>query len=446
MTNVPMIPQGMAIPAALQGLFNTQPADDLTGGVGGMPILSVRGRVFRFKYRGVEQPIVDQAGYAIPYLDVIVVKASPLLSKIYYASAYNEGDDNAPDCWSIDGVVPDAQAPQKQCTTCAACPQNMWGSKITPQGNRTKACADSRRLALVPAGDPMNVNWGGVTMLRVPPASLADLATYGNSLQAAGLPYQAVITRLSWDMSVAFPKLTYQFGGMINDEQAKAVVHWMNSEQTTRLLSAANQPSPQPVAAPAGPPPYQQPVTPSVFAGTPVPPTTFQHPPSPPNPFAVAAGQATPATTQPVVVMQQPVASTARPEPPPGWAWNAEGTGFVQAPQQYAPPPPMVQQSPVASVVPPQPQTTFVPPPPPVAAPQLTPGNPGPVELGQQPPVGTRRGRPRAQQPVAPSPPATGALAPPVAAPTPTPNGADASVSPAPAELENLLGNILKTS
>jgi hypothetical protein len=101
-------------------------------------------------------------------LDVVLLKANPQLSKLYYSKAYAEGDDGAPDCSSANGITPDSGVPNPQSASCAGCPQNVWGSKITPQGTKTKACADMRRLAVVPERDIACQTWGARSSFASP--------------------------------------------------------------------------------------------------------------------------------------------------------------------------------------------------------------------------------------------------------------------------------------
>ncbi|MFX8094606.1 hypothetical protein ABTK72_20245, partial [Acinetobacter baumannii] len=85
------------------------------------------------------------------------------------------------------------------------------GSKISDNGSKSKACSDSRKLVIVPVGangavDFENLRFGGPMLLRVPPASLRAFAEYDAKLQAMGLPYYAVVTRLQFDQSQAYPR------------------------------------------------------------------------------------------------------------------------------------------------------------------------------------------------------------------------------------------------
>lgn len=235
------------IPFEMPKSLSTEMADlfggvknDLSEGVAdSFAVVSFKGKVWRVKWRGEEQIVKNADGDPSASLVAVIVKGSPQISKIYYPGAYNEGDADAPDCFSIDGVKPDPGAANAQAPTCASCPKNIWGSKITEQGNKTKACSDSRRIAIVPYPDLKNESFGGPLLLRVPPASLQELKSYGESLEAVGAPYQAVITKITFDMELAYPKLKFQAIKALTMDEAKVVHEVMNSDVIDRMLAEA---------------------------------------------------------------------------------------------------------------------------------------------------------------------------------------------------------------
>lgn len=141
------------------------------------------------------------------HLDVIIVDANPTQSKIFYLSAYNpaETEYKAPDCYSDNGVAPSARAAIPQCGTCAQCPHNVWGSKITPSGAQTKACADVKKLAVILAENPT----GPVYELRIPAASLKNLYAFVQSLNDRGVPLCSFVTRLAFDSQADYPKILF---------------------------------------------------------------------------------------------------------------------------------------------------------------------------------------------------------------------------------------------
>jgi hypothetical protein len=248
------------LPAEIADVFN---ADDLAGDLydgiqAGFAVVSIRGSRWRISKGGETEPVVNADGEPVASLECVIVKASRNVSKIFYAEAYAEGDAEAPDCWSVDGLTPDAGSGTPQSKTCATCPQNVWGSKITPAGKKTKACGDNRRIAVVPLGDILNKKYDGAMLLRVPAASLADLALYGKGMAGKGFPYNAVGTKMGFDLEASFPKLTFRPVRPLTEEQLMEVAEVSRSPQVQAILevaaehaapAAAVEPKPEPQAA-----------------------------------------------------------------------------------------------------------------------------------------------------------------------------------------------------
>jgi hypothetical protein len=240
------------LPAELQGVFN---ADDLAGDLydgiqGGFAVISIRGSRFRIAKGGEEEVMLNEKEEPIGSLECVIVKASRNVSKIFYKAAYAEGDAESPDCWSVNGLTPDAGAELPQSKTCATCPQNVWGSKITPAGKKTKACGDNRRTAVVPLGDILNKKYDGAMMLRIPAASLADLALYGKGMAGKGFPYNAIATRIGFDTSASFPKLTFKPIRALTEEELGQVAEIAVSPTVHTILDAPVDAAPAAAEAP----------------------------------------------------------------------------------------------------------------------------------------------------------------------------------------------------
>lgn len=224
-----------ALPAAFAGMIDDPELNqELVGGIqASFPVLSFRGKIWRIVSKGVETPLMNpQTGDPVASINVILLRGSKHINKIYFPTAYEEGSDQAPDCFSNDGIRPDPQAESPQAEFCASCPKNVWGSKITPQGSKTKACADSKRFAVASPNDPSNA-----LLLRVPPASLAELASYGEVLRANGAQFFTVVTKISFDIGVAYPKLKFSFVSQITGpEIAQQVVAARDSELVRQIM------------------------------------------------------------------------------------------------------------------------------------------------------------------------------------------------------------------
>lgn len=243
------------LPADLAAMFGTVGDDDLSGGVGaGFPSISIKGKVFHLK-RGGERTLIEnpkEPGAPATSLDVVILKANPTLSKLYYKSGYVEGSDDKPACYSDDGVAPAADAEEPQSQKCATCPHAQWGSKITDTGKKSKECQDSRRIAVAPLG-----NLEDAMLLRVPAASLKPLKLYGDEVKKRGLRYFAVGTKIGFDHTVAHPLLTFRPLGALPERMLRQVAEIMNGDLVSSILGLDDTPVQggfsAPDAAPAKP-------------------------------------------------------------------------------------------------------------------------------------------------------------------------------------------------
>lgn len=216
------------LPSSVASLFQVEKLG--VTGIGGFPTVSIKGKVFT-RVQGDEREVILRPNTDEPAgsIEVVIVKQNPNRSKVFYTGGYTEGSDAKPTCFSNDGITPDPQSAEKQANKCAVCKNNEWGSRITENGGKGKACADSQRIAIAPIGmlnDPM--------LLRVPAASLKTLDTYGDSLAKRGVPYQVVVTKIGFDYTVAHPSLTFKAMGFVDDASAKEIFE-------TSQLSVVNQ-------------------------------------------------------------------------------------------------------------------------------------------------------------------------------------------------------------
>ena len=163
-------PNGAGAIMQQSALFDQLPAewDDLTANVAiSFPILGIKGGKWHYRFRGEESILLDAQGrFPTPAVQVVILKAQKELSRTYYASGYVEGVNAPPDCWSSDGVAPDASVAQPINPVCATCPCDAWGSGATPAAPKAKACQQRRRTVVVPySGDLTNEAGGGPILL-----------------------------------------------------------------------------------------------------------------------------------------------------------------------------------------------------------------------------------------------------------------------------------------
>jgi hypothetical protein len=294
------------VPAHLAARIGTPSAltQSLGSGLGtgeSTPRISIKGSRFRIVEGGTET-VLDTTT-----IDVVVVGANPRLSKTWYAKAWTpESEPSSPDCFSLDGVSPDPQSTEPQNDLCASCPQNAWGSKVTPQGKQIKACSDQKRLAVVSADDPS----GAVYLLQVTPAALQGLGKYQKELSMRGIPAEIVRTRVGFDTDASFPKLKFDFGGFLDADTQQEVDKLFGSEQVLQITGElrTSTPAVPKVAAPA-------PVAPKPVAVAPAPqpaptPVAEPQPETPKRGFGAPKKAAAPAAA-PVAAAATPAAPSA---------------------------------------------------------------------------------------------------------------------------------------
>jgi len=210
-------------PAAIFGGFD--PTDDLGSGISvGFAVIGYRGKTWSIKYNGEEEPLLrtDGSGDPLASIDLVILKAPNHLSKVWYEQQWNDGSNAPPDCASSNGIVPDLNVPKKQNNICLTCRWNQFGSRPAVAGQaptKGKACGDNKRLAVVPLGSIKNEKYGGPMLLRTPAASLGDLGNFALQLKQVGWPYYAIGVRVSFDLSVSFPKFIFKaLRPLVNDE------------------------------------------------------------------------------------------------------------------------------------------------------------------------------------------------------------------------------------
>jgi hypothetical protein len=182
----------------------------LAGGVNtsaGMKRVSIKGGVFRLLAGGKEVASIEDR-----HLDVIVVKAAPKVSRIFYAGSYDkDAAASAPDCTSADGEKPDAGVKNKQAASCSMCANNIAGS-----GNgQSRACRYQQRLAVVlannPEGDVLQVTLPATSIFGKEEGEKRPLQAYARYMAAQTPPVNldAIVTRMKFDTKAESPKLIF---------------------------------------------------------------------------------------------------------------------------------------------------------------------------------------------------------------------------------------------
>jgi hypothetical protein len=210
----------------------------LTGGAGplGLKRVSIKGGVFRLLSAGKEIAAIDER-----YLDVIIVKAAPKVSRIFYAGSYDkDAAAAAPDCTSADGEKPDSNVKNKQAASCAQCPQNIAGS-----GNgQTRACRYQQRLAVVlannPEGDVLQVTLPATSIFGKEEGGKRPLQAYARYMAAQTPPVNldTIVTRMKFDTKAESPKLVFEAARWLTDEEYVAAQDQAHSSDAAKAVAA----------------------------------------------------------------------------------------------------------------------------------------------------------------------------------------------------------------
>ncbi len=210
------------------------------------PTIGMKGTRFAVKIDGEETvlPTIE--------LSAILLGAKASLDKNWYAEAYdpNSTEIKAPDCFSRDGVKPESSCTSPQSASCAACPQNQYGSGTDQNGNPTKgkACSDTKQLAVCCPVNP-DVSIFGI---KIPPASLKAFAFYVKETSRRGVDLTTAVTVIGFDPAYSYPVYTFQFGGFLSEKQLVAIDALKGSlevEAIVGVTAGSEKPVEKPVEA-----------------------------------------------------------------------------------------------------------------------------------------------------------------------------------------------------
>jgi len=214
----------------------------------GMKRVSIKGGVFRLLASGKEIASIEDR-----HLDVIIVKAAPKVSRIFYAGGYDkDAAAAAPDCTSADGEKPDAGVKNKQSSSCTTCPQNIAGS-----GNgQSRACRYQQRLAVVlannPDGDVLQVTLPATSIFGKEDGDKRPLQAYARYMAAQTPPVNldAIVTRMKFDTKAESPKLFFSPMRWLTDAEYESAVEQSKSKDAEKAV-AVTPASADGVVAPA---------------------------------------------------------------------------------------------------------------------------------------------------------------------------------------------------
>ena len=254
MTNIALF-NPSNVPAFARNHELSETAKALTGGGVGTSTkrISIKGGVFRLLAGGKEIAAIDER-----FLDVIIVKAAPKVSRIFYAKSYDGDNITGPDCWSNDGERPDASAENKQAATCMSCPQNIAGSG---QGN-SRACRYQQRLAVVLEnnieGDVLQLTLPATSVFGKEDGDKRPLQAFARNLAMQNPPIspEMIVTRMKFDTKAEAPKLHFAPNRWLTPEEFEIVKAQGESDEAKRAVvmtvaaSDGVKPAPAPLAIP----------------------------------------------------------------------------------------------------------------------------------------------------------------------------------------------------
>lgn len=249
-----MIPEAADVPAHILNLDLARQMNEAASAglsTGASARIKMNGKQFVLvNGNGDETPMkaadLTMAADGNAYLPAVIINAKPTLSKTYYAAAYNPSEEgSAPDCFSDDAVTPSSDVHNPQCSSCAACPHNAFGSDRDQNGNATagKACTDTKILAVFCKGS--------VYKLKVTPSSLKFLGLYIKELSARGIPLGNVKTLLGFVEDSSFPVLTFNFGGFIDEAAAGKLAQLAESPEALDIVNEKMSAGTKQLKAPA---------------------------------------------------------------------------------------------------------------------------------------------------------------------------------------------------
>jgi len=169
-----------------------------TAAVGGGKFFRAAGGILKFD----DEPL--------PGNRVAVIILDHVFENTYYTEDYDPNTPTSPECFAFGRdektMEPHEQSHEKQSDGCAVCQWNKFGSADKGRG---KACRNSRRLAVIPAGSfSKNGDFKPFTKeehfksvetayMKLPPTSIRDFSRYVKTLASNELPPFAVITSIT---------------------------------------------------------------------------------------------------------------------------------------------------------------------------------------------------------------------------------------------------------
>lgn len=200
------------------------------------PVIKISGRDFKLDVQ--DNPIFLPKKLNCIIMGTSLTKGAKPSKKFYFKKFDGGSEAGAPDCHSFDGLKPDEDCLTSICTRCDICPKNAWGSDTSSQ-NGAKACKDYVRLALYfpTTVEDVGVEELNIYRLDIPSASLKTLGEYAKLLARANTSLLHVITEISFDLKVEYPKLTFKLNRQATQEDVASVFDAQSQEVASEILT-----------------------------------------------------------------------------------------------------------------------------------------------------------------------------------------------------------------
>jgi hypothetical protein len=213
-----------------------------------VPQLSFRGKVWRVVVKGEEKIVTKPDGEPAQSVGVVILEYNKARSRAYFEGAYEEGKSAKPVCWSHDGIVPHETVADKQSPTCASCQWSVKGSRISESKKELTACAQFKRVAVVPIQDTKFTP----LLLKIPQTSMWDpegdeyaaqgfyaYDQYMDFLKRRNVNHTAsVVTKVKFDARTAYPKLLFAAAAYLPEANRPDIIEQLaNVDELNKLLN-----------------------------------------------------------------------------------------------------------------------------------------------------------------------------------------------------------------
>lgn len=139
------------------------------------------------------------------------------VSHAYYTGIYDPAKITSPVCWAISTGLNCAPDPTKVKTAkhsdCVTCPFNEYG---TAANGKSKACKETRRLAVAPVDATINDT---PLLLEVSPTGIRSFEAFVLNLESVGKHPMEVVGEVAFKSDAAYPTLVFGNPKPLDDER-----------------------------------------------------------------------------------------------------------------------------------------------------------------------------------------------------------------------------------